>query len=227
LRILAIETSGTSGSVAACDAGSLLTQIELDPAGRSARTLAPGIRELLRQVAWTPKDVQLVAVAIGPGSFTGLRLGVMTAKAFAYAVGAQIVGIGTLEAIAARAPAEAAQLATAIDAQRGEVYAGAFSRDQAGQLSAVGDVRIVESAAWLAALPPGIVVTGPALVKLAEQVPPRAIVAPRSCWSPDATAIGRLAAARSQHGMADDLWTLAPLYLRRSAAEEKWDIRST
>jgi tRNA threonylcarbamoyl adenosine modification protein YeaZ len=151
----------------------------------------------------------------------------MTAKAFAYAVGAQVVGIGTLEAIAARSPAEALLVATAIDAQRGEVYAGLFSRDQAGQLIAASDVRIVESATWLAGLPPGVVVTGPALVKFAEQVPPQATVAPHSCWSPDAAAVGRLAAARIQRGMADDLWSLAPLYLRRSAAEEKLEARST
>ena len=66
-------------------------------------TLAPGIAELLKHVAWLPRDVQTVAVGVGPGSFTGLRLGVMTAKAFAYATGAQILGIGTPDAIAAQA----------------------------------------------------------------------------------------------------------------------------
>ena len=78
-------------------------RLALDPARRSARTLAPGIRHLLADAGWTPRDVALVAVSIGPGSFTGLRLGVMTAKAFAYAVGAPVLGIGTLEVIAAHA----------------------------------------------------------------------------------------------------------------------------
>jgi tRNA threonylcarbamoyladenosine biosynthesis protein TsaB len=227
VRILALETSGTSGSVAVVEAGQLVTQLDLDPALRSARTLAPAIRQVLGQVGWTPRHVQMVAASIGPGSFTGLRLGVMTAKAFAYAVGAQILGVGTLDTIARRAPAEATLVVTAIDAQRGEVYSGSFARDAYGELCPVGPVEIVDAQRWIATLPVGACATGPALVKLAGEVPAHAFVPPREQWFPDAATVGCLAAQRQARGARDDIWTLAPLYLRRTAAEEKWDSRAT
>ena len=74
MRILAIETSGTTGSLAALAGEEIVASVSLDPALRSARALAPGIRDLLAQVGWRPADIELVAVTIGPGSFTGLRL---------------------------------------------------------------------------------------------------------------------------------------------------------
>ena len=230
MRILAIETSGSAGSVAALDGGLPLAQLDLDPQLRSARTLAPGLQQVLREVGWAPAEVQLLAIGLGPGSFTGLRLGVMTAKAFAYATGAAILGIGTLDAIAWRAPAEAGTIAVGIDAQRGEVYCGSFTREPAGATAAAGardvvaagPVDIVAAARWIDSLPAGCVVTGPALAKLAESLPAGLPPAPRESWQPTAAAVGQLAALRAARGARDDVWKLAPLYLRRSAAEEKW-----
>jgi tRNA threonylcarbamoyladenosine biosynthesis protein TsaB len=105
MHILALETTAVTGSVAASDGTNLLLELDLAPQQRSAQSLAPAILQLLCRVAWKPLDVELVAVTIGPGSFTGLRVGVTTAKTFAYAVGAAILGIDTLETIAAGMPA--------------------------------------------------------------------------------------------------------------------------
>jgi len=199
---------------------------DLDPALRSARALAPGIRDLLAQVNWRPADVELVAVAIGPGSFTGLRLGVMTAKAFAYAVGAKIVGVDTLATIAAQAPPDALRVATVVDAQRGDVYCAKFTRDQpAGPLTRTTPIAIAAADAWLAELDTGTTIIGPALAKFAPQNPALSTLAPREAWFPDAATVGRLAAQRAATGEVDDAWQLAPLYLRRSAAEEKRDAQ--
>jgi tRNA threonylcarbamoyladenosine biosynthesis protein TsaB len=183
----------------------------------------------MRQVGWKPTDVQLVAVGIGPGSFTGLRLGVMTAKAFAYAAGSAILGVGTPDAIAARAPRELRRIAVAIDAQRGEVYSARFTL-AAGDVIDVtheGATEIITVESWLASLTSDVLATGPALAKLAGEVPSSAVLAPRDVWFPDAASVGRLASVRATRGDVDDLWMIAPLYLRRSAAEEKWDSRAT
>ncbi|HVU86821.1 MAG TPA: tRNA (adenosine(37)-N6)-threonylcarbamoyltransferase complex dimerization subunit type 1 TsaB [Pirellulales bacterium] len=227
MRILALETSGTTGSVAAFDDSRALSQAALDPALRSARTLAPAIAELLKQVAWKPRDVQMVAVGVGPGSFTGLRLGVMTAKAFAYAVGAQVLAISTLEAIARNSADGAGRVAVAIDAQRGEVYCGRYHFLAGGEVEREAEIAIISVDDWLASLNQETLASGPALVKLAERVNAAAHLAPRDKWLPDAAAIGRLAAQRAARGESDDLWSLAPCYLRRSAAEEKWETRAT
>jgi tRNA threonylcarbamoyladenosine biosynthesis protein TsaB len=226
VRILAIETSGTTGSLALLEGPELVQRADLDPALRSARALSPGIRDLLAQVDWRPADVELVAVAIGPGSFTGLRLGVMTGKAFAYAVGAGVVGVDTLSTIAAQAPAEAHHIAAVIDAQRGDVYCAKFARDEEGApLKRITPIEIAAADRWLAELAAGTVLTGPALVKLPPQNKAHCTIAPREAWFADAATVGRLAAARAAVGEVDDVWQLAPLYLRRSAAEEKRDAQ--
>src|SRR5258707_1343424 len=133
MKILALETSGTAGSVAALEGEQLLKTAALDPVQRTARTLAPAIRDLLKQVGWRPADVQLVAVTAGPGSFTGLRLGVTTAKTFAYAVGCQVLGVNTLEVIASQSPPECSLLEVVLDAQRQQLFAAALDRGPSGE----------------------------------------------------------------------------------------------
>ena len=160
-RILALETSELSGSVAAAADGKVLAELQLDPQQRSAQSLAPAIHSLLGQVAWQPAEIQLLAVTTGPGSFTGLRVGVATAKVLAYAIGAEILGIGTLEAIAAAAPDEVAALSVAVDAQRGDVVAQQFLRRASGWLEAVGSAALMPLEEWLSRLPPGFAVSGP------------------------------------------------------------------
>lgn len=131
LKILALETTDAQGSVALCVGGEILTSRRLETERRSAQTLAPTIQETLTEFGWAPRDVDAVAVAVGPGSFTGLRVGVATAKMFAWAVGAKIVGVDALEAIASeigRLPNGEASgtVSVGIDAQRGDAAVRRF-----------------------------------------------------------------------------------------------------
>lgn len=229
--ILALETSGYGGSVALLDGDKPLAELPLDSGRRSAAFLAPAIAQLLAAIGRRAADVRMVAVTAGPGSFTSLRVGVTTAKAFAYAISAQIVGVNTLEAIAAEAQSGIASgaatpptIAAAIDAQRGDVFAARFQA--AGErLECLAPAAICAADDWLAALKPGWLVTGPALEAFLPRLPTDVLAAPRERWMPSATTVGRLAAAKYAAGQRDDVWTLAPLYLRRSAAEEKKESR--
>ena len=223
MRILALETTEMTGSVAAMCDDKLLAELELNPKQRSAQSLAPGLRALLDQVGWRAADVDLVAVTSGPGSFTGVRVGLTTSKVFAYAAGAEILGIDTLETIAARAPSEVTLLSAAIDAHRGEVVAQSFRRDARGRPEPTGDAELTGVDAWLESLAAGTVLTGPVLGKLADRLPAHLSVLDRQYWSPTAAAVARLAARDHAAGRRDDLWSLVPRYFRRSAAEEKWD----
>ena len=225
--ILALETSGYAGSVAVLEGDKPLTELPLDSTRRSAASLAPALAEVLGAAGCRAAEVRMVAVTVGPGSFTSLRVGVTTAKAFAYAVGAQVIAINTLEAIAAEARSSIVggaenqpTIAVAIDAQRGDVYAARF-RPAAGQLECLSPAGICAAEGWLATLEPAWLVTGPAVESLLPRLPSGIAIAPRERWFPSATTVGRLAAAKYATGQRDDLWSLTPLYLRRSAAEEK------
>jgi tRNA threonylcarbamoyladenosine biosynthesis protein TsaB len=219
-RILALETSGRSGSVAALEGGQVLVQVELHAAQRSAQALAPAMVRALAEAGWQPRQVELLAVTAGPGSFTGLRVGVTTAKTFAWATGAALLGVDTLEVIARQAPAMDSPVAVVLEAERNEVFAGLYG-------PAMGEVlcppEIVASDAWLARLKRGWRVTGPALARLAERVPEGVSLVADEFWLPKAAAVGQVAAWRLANGQRDDLWQLVPRYFRRSAAEEKWE----
>ena len=99
MNLLALETTETKGSVALCVDGEIKDMRLLRDDQRSAQSLSPAIREILNDNHWLPTDVDVVAVATGPGSFTGLRVGITTEKMLAWAWNTKIVGVDSLDAI--------------------------------------------------------------------------------------------------------------------------------
>lgn len=223
MRVIALETTERIGSVAACLHGKILAEKRLPPHQRSAQSLAPSLRQLLAELGWKPFDIDLVATCVGPGSFTGLRVGVTTAKVLAYCVGAHVLGVDTLEVIAAGAPADVPSLCVAVDAQRGQVVAGQFVRDAEGWPAVSAGAQLVDIDAWLANLPPRAVLSGPILRKIAGRVPAGVTILDPAYWLPSAATLALLAERQFRAGRRDDLWKLVPRYWRISAAEEKWD----
>jgi tRNA threonylcarbamoyladenosine biosynthesis protein TsaB len=225
MQILAMETTERVGSVAAWHDDKLLLQNDLTPEQQSARSLAPALRDLLGQVGWRPAEVELIAVSLGPGSFTGLRVGVTTAKTFAYAMGAEVLGVDTLEVIAAGSPGGVDRLSVAMDAQRGDVVVGQFDRGEDGWFRVVAVTRLVPLEEWLDDLLPGCCVSGPVLQKVHQRLPSHVTALDAGCWRPVAANVARLAARDYASGRHDDLWSLSPRYSRRPAAVEKWEQR--
>lgn len=220
-KILALETTEKIPSLAAAASGEPLATLTCDAAARSAQSLVPGIRQLLADVGWRPGEVDLVAVSVGPGSFTGLRVGVTAAKVFAYAVGAEVLGIDTLEIIAAGAPDDAPGFWAAVDAQRGQWVVQRFGRSDEHWRRAEGPATLVDADPWLSGLPAGSLLTGPVLRKTSLRLPEHVRPLPAEVWAPSARQVAALAARDYVAGRRDDLWTLAPRYSRPSAAEEK------
>jgi tRNA threonylcarbamoyladenosine biosynthesis protein TsaB len=220
MRVLALETSSRYGSVAVLEGDRLLGESSCDPSQRTAQSFAPTIQQQLAAVGWAAQDVQLVAVTIGPGSFTGLRIGVTAAKTFAYAVGAEVMGVSTLEVIARQIPGDSHLICSVLDAQRQQVFAANFQQ-QENALKAIGDPQIMDNDDWLNSLVAGTVVAGPGLRRLHPQLPNGVTAAERHAWAPRASTVGLLAGLEYRSGKRDDLWKLNPLYYRRSAAEEK------
>ncbi len=221
VRVLAIETSVAGGSVALLEDGLPAVVERLSLELSNTRTLAPAIAGVLVRVGWKPAELNLVAVDVGPGSFTGLRVGVTTAKVMAWTLGAAIIGVESCATIAWQTPeaSTGSRLEVVIDAHRRQLFRQAFVRD--GQWRALTAVEIIDLQAWKDGLTPSALVTGPGLETYAEVATAGVIVAPPDLWDPSAVSVGQLAYARYKSGQLDDARTLQPRYVRASAAEEK------
>ena len=137
-KLIAVETSGKVGGVALSEGGRLADERTITAGMRHGRELVPAIDAAFDRAGWAPGDVGVVAVSIGPGSFTGLRIAVMFARALAWRTGARVVAVPTLRAVAEQAPAEAARVAVVTDAQRGGVYWAVYGRAADGSLRREG-----------------------------------------------------------------------------------------
>jgi len=225
-RILAIETASPRGSVAA-DAGAGVVERRLDEDGQHGRLVGSGLEEVAIAAGFAVETVEVVAVVRGPGSFTGLRVGVTTAKALAWASGARLVGVSGFEVIAGRTARLTGRADTEIeiayDAGRGDVYAATVAPAASGWR--VGDPRLLPADAWLASLPPGRLVSGPAIDQLADRMTGRTdlTMAPPEARQPGAGDAAAAARIRAEAGLVDDPQTLVPDYLRPSYAEERRD----
>lgn len=223
-RLLLLETSGRSGAVAVAAGDRLLESACLDEGRRNARDLAPTVARLLGTQGWTARDLDAVFVSRGPGSYTGLRVGLMSAKTLAYATGCALIGIDTFAVIADQAPAAGARLEVIADAQKDNVYAQAFHR-QGERWLAAGELAIVSFARWLTLVPPGAAVSGPGLTRWRSQLPEGMPVVEEAAWHPGVASLLRLGLARLRDDERDSPFTLEPLYLRPSSAEQQWQAR--
>lgn len=225
MRLIAIETSGRHGSVALLEGSAeearLIRQLVLTGQERTARTLAPALHQLLTDAGWAARSVGLIAVAVGPGSFTGLRIGVTTAKTLAYATAAEVVGVHTLAALAAQAPPSDTPLWAILDAQRQELFAACFENRECEPLPIDCRTTLVTQDEWLSQLRAGDWVIGPVLRRLAARLPAGVVPVAEELWQPTAAAVGRVGWQAYRAGRRDDLWKLVPLYGRPSYAEEK------
>ncbi len=230
MHILALETSLRIASVATlCTKGSeieLLHSQELSPSERTAQTLFPALQKILQQSDWKPADLDLVCVATGPGSFTGLRIGTTTAKTLAYAIGAKLVGVSTLATIAASVETET-RLWTLLDAQRQELFAACFEQGWKTPTASQPETQILSIDDWLERLDEGDLVAGPPLAKLSNRLPTGVEAIDPEAWVPRAEMVGRLGFAAYQQGQTADPIQLVPNYYRKSAAEEKAEKTTT
>ncbi len=240
MRILAIDASAKEFSVALLENKKLVFSeaegyfVGLRPSKRgSASLLIPAIRHGLETVNWRPADLELLAVTIGPGSFTGLRVGVVTAKSLAYVHQTPLVAVNTLEVLAAQAiqglkgKPDIHRVNAVINAQRQQLFSARFSATADDLVKKVGSTEIVDRDSWVENLEAGETVTGNGLRPLVEQLGSErqdVVVAPREFWDVTAAAVGRIALTHFRNGRRDDPWSLVPEYYRPSAAEEKANL---
>ena len=225
MKILALETSAQPGAIALLDDQEIVHESGLPENQRTTESFANSIKHALQQAGWRARDVQLLAVCEGPGSFTGLRIGITAAKTFAYATGANLLAIPTLEVLASQVVFhDTRNVWVALNAQRQQLFVAHFEVSQQWPRP-FDPPRIVDAKEWLATLPPQTLVTGGGLAVFQSSIPSHVNCTPKSSWTLQAKHLGRLAGRKFKQGIRQDWWQLTPKYYRLSAAEEKLQQR--
>lgn len=223
MKILALETSHAPGMLALLNDEQAVFAKALPAHQRTTQSFAVEIQRAFKEVDWQPAEVELFAVSRGPGSFTGLRIGITAAKVFSYATGCQITSVDTMRVIAAQVDREYKSFWVTLDAQRQQLYTRNFKRIE-NELKPTDPIAVVDALPWINRDSGDLPLTGTGLSRWLDQISHPERVLPESLWTPTAITLGRLALDRFRSGHTDDRWTLAPTYHRRSAAEEKADL---
>lgn len=219
--LLAVDTATLQAGVAVWRDGQVAAERRQLVTTHSESLLAM-IADACAEAGVAPVDVDAFACGAGPGSFTGLRIGLATVKGLCFATGKPLVMISSLAALAARAP-DGRVLAT-LDALKGEVYAGIF--DVAGGVPAlVGSERVIPPARLGSSLDGVVHVVGSGAHKYRELVVPGARLLDEEA-GPRPGNLARLASLRAVRGSYDDLASAAPAYIRPSEAELVKEKRS-
>ncbi|HMP01266.1 MAG TPA: tRNA (adenosine(37)-N6)-threonylcarbamoyltransferase complex dimerization subunit type 1 TsaB [Gemmatales bacterium] len=222
-RLLLLETSGTVGRVGVALDAELRAEQPLDEQRRHARDLAPAVQRLLTEQGWRPADLAAVLVSQGPGSYTGLRVGLMSAKTLAYATGCRLIAVPTLAIVADQAAAQTARVEVIADAQQDRVYVQRFQLKADAPPEPVTPLEVLPASAWHARLSADFPLSGPGLERWHERLPSVTALLPSQFWRPGLASLLRLGLAELAANRAADPMTLEPLYARPSSAEEKWN----
>jgi tRNA threonylcarbamoyladenosine biosynthesis protein TsaB len=224
-RGLAVETSGRIGSVALARGGEVLAEEQFPHGLQHAAMILPVIDRLCRAQGWAPRDLEQLYVSAGPGSFTGLRIGVTLAKTMALATGVKLVAVPTLRVLAENAPPDARNLVLVLDAKRGQIFTARFERLGPAWIERE-PAHLDTLAAMLARSPRPAHLLGEGLPYHEKSVPrddPGIILTTQNTWRARAAAVARLGADLAAMGAFSDPDRLTPIYVRRPEAEEKFD----
>jgi len=230
LSILAIDTATQVSSVAVLKEGRLLAELTMQGKLTHSETLLPHIEQVLKMAAVAKEELTGIAVSNGPGSFTGLRIGLAAAKAMSYVLGIPLVGVSTLQALAYQLPAPGIRVMCLLDAQKGNAYVESY-RWENNSLQVVDSVqvaKITDIVAACANMNEQVILLGDAVQKKVAgklELPANVSVAPPHIVMPRAACVAMLGQAKLMAGETDNVMDLEPVYIRRSEAEVLWEKR--
>ncbi len=226
MKILALETATIAGSVAICDDTSgLIGEVRINVKIAHAERLMPSIKWLMESSQVTIEEIDAFAISIGPGSFTGLRIGVSTVKGFAFATNKPVVSVPTLDAFARTVPFSAYQICPLFDARKDEVFAGLYKWDDNSIIKIMPE-RAVSPGDFLKEITDKTVFIGDGINRYGDMIKDicgdKAIFPPPSIMSPSAATVGEIAFEKIKQGDLADPVSLTPFYIRKSEAELNW-----
>jgi tRNA threonylcarbamoyladenosine biosynthesis protein TsaB len=217
--ILAINTSTLQFGVALLDEeGTVLAEYFMSEGRGHFGGLMPALNFLVDASNCNIQTLKCLAVAIGPGSFTGLRVGLSVAKGLCHALQIPIVGISSLEALASQLPYSHLPITSILDSRKGEFFAAQFAWDNGHELRRKGEDINVRPEDFHSMLEPRSIFVGNNFSRqgplITERLGPPAELAPAFCWNVKASAVGSLALKRFNAQAYDDPHRLTPIYLR-------------
>jgi tRNA threonylcarbamoyladenosine biosynthesis protein TsaB len=215
MPILAIETSTKQLGVTVSDSGRPLASYELLANYPHAVELPGAVTRVLKEARLTRSDIEAIAVDIGPGSFTGLRIGLAFAKALAFPAKTALIGVPSMDVLVASLPFVDRPICPILDARQHNVYAALY-RLQGGRPSRATDFFLGPIDQFLASLPPSVAFLGDGCALYRERLRercPQALFAEAELWLPRSATLARLGEERFRAGKLDDPARLVPLYL--------------
>lgn len=226
MKILALDTSTMLATCAVLDENRVLGEYSLNQEETHSEKLVPMVKEVLDSLGLKVSDIDLYGVATGPGSFTGLRIGVATIKAFAHLFDKPVVGISTLEALAFNLPYNEV-VVPMIDARRDRVYTGIYTWED-GKIKTIMEPDVLDIYDLLEKLDESyekVLVNGDGSLLHREKIKERlkekvnlSTIGQNFCR---ATSIGELALINYNEWQINDYYTLVPEYLRESQAQRE------
>ncbi len=230
MKVLAIETATIAGSIAIVDdSKGLIGEVRVDVNVVHAERLMPSIEWLLKSSQVLIGEIDAFAVSIGPGSFTGLRIGLSTAKGFSFAAKKPLVPVQTLDAFARTLPFCSLMVCPMLDARKNEVYAALYRWEDDHFLKIMPETAISPEELMKRIKEP-VVLMGEGTKKyrdlIASALGDNACYAPPSRMTPSAATVGELAIELIRDGIETDAAALAPFYIRKSEAEMQWNKKS-
>lgn len=226
MKLLAIDTSSLTAAVALLDGDKLIGEYTLNHKMNHSQKLMPMIKELLNSCDTKPKEIDVFAVSLGPGSFTGLRIGIATMTAMAQALDKNVVGVPTLEALAYNLFNIKGLICPVIDAQKDLVYTALYQWTDGNMVEVMEQqvIRIDELISILKRESGKIFFIGDALERfgsnLKDGLGQQFAVPPFKFLIPSASSVAELARIKIEKGIKTDI---APIYMRKSEAEVQYE----
>lgn len=219
MNILAMDTSSLTATVAVLTDEKLLGEFSVSNKLTHSQTIMPMTDTLLKTASMKIKDIDVFAVSIGPGSFTGLRIGMATAKTFAQALDKPIIGVSSLEAIAQNFSFTHSVICPILDARRNEVYNALYKSGK--EIISPRALHIDELLNELK--DESVIFAGDGVLIHKDKILQNAnwCAAPQHLLLPKASSLAYAALKRAQNNDFDDLYNLDPIYLRKSQAERE------
>ena len=223
MKVLGIETSGLVGNIAVCDGDRVVASKTYGKNFSHGEEIVSTIELLFNEINQEPGDIDLIAVSTGPGSYTGLRVGVTCAKTLAYGLGKPVIDVPTLDVLVENVKDNSAKtICPVLDAKRKSVYACIYDRSN-NESRKTTDFLIISPDSLIDILPESTLIFGDGIAPYREIFSQKnlTIVEDEKLCIADAADVARLGLERYEQGIRCEINALAPLYLRKSEAEER------